>query len=498
MKKKLFGLLLSGILCITMLAGCGEKEPVDADSTDTTQTAGTGTESGKASGNQAEEPLSEDPLEMITQGYYTYSYFVEGYGQFDYFFHFYKEDPVLGAVFYAGFCNNQINYVGTYTVEEKEKEYTCAPDRDKLIAKELVTGTAPYTVTFYDWQGNELGSCGYDGEVLYNDLASITGTGSENCYYYHDTQGEASKYAKTYEGELGMTYLDFTGEEDDTCTVTLFHNMTYRDMVGMIVEGSWTMAANGQGGYDYTLTPFASSDTAAVLSVSADQMSAVYTPEGGVAMNMTNSVKNAAQLAYLFEGTATLAQYGVDAMVTLNAMDDGTCTLDADVFGNQATLDNGTYEMTNEYTFAFTFEKAGELESVIDFETTVITLAYKGTTDVGELDVKLVLNTDAAQDTSAAEILFSFTGTFCTLDILADNTYKFAFPDYNLEETGAWNFDGASYQFTLTQSNGNEIAGQINTEDNSLNLTYTSEASADLSDTFTCDAQTWGSALVAR
>jgi predicted small lipoprotein YifL len=183
--KKLISLSLAAVLMLSMAACSGKSAtqapPATATAAPTAnaETAATATPSPTEA---AEAPPVADtnPLTMLTQGHYVYSFYAEGYGNYTYFLHFYPEAPVLGAVFYAGFSNNGVKFAGTYTVEEKEKAYACFPDRDAAIVTDgvPVPGVAPYTITFFDFDGNEIESCGYDGEVLYNDLVTIAGVGS--------------------------------------------------------------------------------------------------------------------------------------------------------------------------------------------------------------------------------------------------------------------------------------------------------------------------------
>ena len=111
--KRLIVTLFTLVMSASLLSGCNkskEESTTEVSATPTTTV-------------QAEHPT--DPMEMITDGYYTYSFSVEGYGQFDNYFHFYKEAPVVGAVFYAGFATNQVTFAGTYTVEKKDYAYKC-------------------------------------------------------------------------------------------------------------------------------------------------------------------------------------------------------------------------------------------------------------------------------------------------------------------------------------------------------------------------------------
>lgn len=314
------------------------------------------------------------------------------------FFHFYEEQPVLGSVFYAGFAWNQITYAGTYTVEEKECPYSVCLTREDQTADPAVytEGTAPYTVTFYDFQGNELGACGYDGEYLYNDSA-VDGSGGK-ARYAHDVDG-VSKYMGTYESEVGIAYLDFVAEEEVTSTLTLYHNGRYLDMVDMLVEGNWTMA-EGADGYEYTLTPDSSSDTAAVIAVSADESTGVYTAEGGEGIAMVNTKNSGPKAAQEMKGTTPIPGQEVEADVIGKLYDDGSVTVAASAFGTELPLDEGTWSMGEDgYTITFQFKEAGELVSGMSEAGAVLQYVVSSQM-LGEVDTELVIS--FASDAAAA------------------------------------------------------------------------------------------------
>ncbi|MCM1025533.1 MAG: hypothetical protein NC432_03820 [Roseburia sp.] len=388
--KKILALLTSALLCVSLLAGCGgqsapgESEPSSENPVESMEPVQEST--------QPEQPAaSTDPLEMITEGYYSFTYPVEGMDDMCAFFHFYPEQPVLGAVFYAGFAWNQITYVGTYTVEQKDMAYKCTATREDGLADppNYTEGTAAYTVTFYDFDGNELGACGFDGGILYND-SPIAGTGAENCFFYHDAD-PASKYLGTYEGEVGQPYLDFVAAEEVTSTLTLYHNGRYLDMVDMMVEGTWSMAEAADG-YEYTLTPDSDSDTAAVIAVSADESAGVYTPEGGAGINMINTADSGPQAMLEMIGTAPIPGQEVDADVIGKLYDDGSVTVIASAFGSEFPLDEGTWSMGEDgYTVSFQFKNAGELASELGEAGAV--LKYVVSSEVlGEVDTELVIS----------------------------------------------------------------------------------------------------------
>lgn len=475
--KCIVGLMLSLTLILGLLVGCGN-----------TPTETTPSTTSVPSTETTPEPTQEiptDPLETITYGRYVYSYFAEGHGDYTYYFHFYEEDPVLGAVFYAGYANNGMNFVGTYKVEETPCEYVCAKDRDELLAEKKAPGTAPYTIIFYDWDGNEIDRCGFDGDIIYNDMTEIAGSGSTEVFYNHDVAGEASTYATAYAGEVGVAYLDFAGAEDSTMSLTLNHNMTYTDLVGTIVEGTWSMEKKEDGSGVYTLTPNDAGDTGATVAVSADKKTAQYTATGSsTPVELVNVGMNEPELIAQYDGSFFMEAYGFDAALSMKLYSDGSINLDADVFGNVKSLDGGTFVDNGDGTYALSMNSGAE--TTCDGQT----VHYKGKNEAGDMDVTLTLN-EAALSPKA---LFSFTGGYCTFDCMEDGTFKFAFADMGVEETGTWKWE--NYTFTITKSDGTEIVAEMDGETHALSFTYIAVINAQLVDTFTCDSTVWGAALM--
>lgn len=386
---KLFALLFVVVMVFSMAACQKTAEPV-------TEVEPTEEVIEETEVPAATEAPSTDPLEMITEGRYVHSYTAEGHGDFTYFFHFYKEIPVLGAAFYAGFMNNGATFAGTYTVEEAPFEAALYPDRESKVANaEMTQVTAPYTITFFDWDGNEIGKVGYDGDILYNVMEEgdvIYGPGSGTVFYEHDLEG---KYQSVYDGEVGVPYLSFVGDEDKTSTLAINHNQTYADLVGAMIEGTWTAEETSEGGIDFTLVPNDSADTGAKVSVAADKKTCTYTADGGDPIAMSNDAFMGPQLAYVFQGVVTVEAYGIDADLFLNAYDDGTCQLVADVMGQAAVLDECTYEL-NGFTFNFNFNTATDTSSSVDASGTMTVPITIVGTQLGDIDTVLTLNKEEA------------------------------------------------------------------------------------------------------
>lgn len=455
-------------LCLSLLTGCGKdtdgasgsgseksSEYVPESTVESTTEAG---DEASAAGASAPEVVSEDPLEMITQGYYTYHFDADGM-DFVAYFHFYDEQPVLGSVFYAGFANNGITTVGTYTVEEAEIAYNCAPGR----GEELVSGTAPYTVTFYDFQGSELGRCGFDGEVLYNDSAvSNEGLGVANVFFNHDTDA-ASPYLSVYEGEAGVPYLDFTAEEP-TSTLTLYHNATYMDMMGMMIEGTWTMAESAEG-YVYTLTPASDSDTGAVVVVAADESTAVYTPDGGEAVDLYNTASLGPKAVYSLAGISPLEGVG-DVEITGTLYDDGTVEIYASIYGASSELDKGTWTQNENGTISLETDNGGTMTSVAAEGSMTVRYLFPETGTIGDVDTELTL-TEAGQAAKAGYTmtsgLYGNENEYHIDGVLSDDgtvTLTItAYEAFTAElDTGTWTMENGVFTFQFT------FAGELTSE----------------------------------
>ncbi len=387
MKRKSIALLLVLTLLLSLAACSSSSTDAETEAAETT-VAASETEAAETEAAETTAALSDDPLEMITQGYYQHCYTAEGYGEYCYYFHFYEEIPVLGAVFYAGLNNNRSNFAGTYTVEETPFEYSCYPDRQSKVDKtDLRTDTAPYTITFYDWDGNQIGQVGYDGDVLYNVMDegdTIYAQGSGTVFYLHDTTGEKASY---YENEVGVPYLSYVADDTVTSTLAINHDGSYTDLVNSMVEGTWTVAETDDGGLEFTLTPTDSWETGAVVVTSADKQTCTYTPDGGESVAMSVPTDSTASVICTFTGVYTLEAYGIDADVVLYLYDDETCAATMSVAGNDMELASGTYTQEN-YTFTLDLGDAGTVSSEIVDSNLVIQLTVADTS-VGDVDVLL-------------------------------------------------------------------------------------------------------------
>jgi hypothetical protein len=376
MKKKALALFLSTAMCASLFAGCGNSETGDEADTVTEAVADV------AAADTEEAPVesndSEDPIESLPGSIYYFGYEVEGLGTMVQFFHFYPDDLGIGQVFYAGYAWNQITFSGTYTVEEASFDYEVLTEYQN---EETITGTAPYTITFYDWDGNVLDQAGYDGEYVYNTTDNVNCDAMTGGGHYRQSKADETAladYADTFDGELGIAYLTFVSPDDESATVTLNTNGSYNDMAIFAVDGTWSVS-----GDTYTLTPDSDSDNGATLSLQED---GTYTYVSTDGTELTMSLSTAAAVAYTFAGTFDLA--GMEATLTINAYDDGTCDAIAGMSGVEMPVDQGTWSADESFTFTFEFDNAGECVSEFGGDTGVqVNYSQSGVEAIGGGDI---------------------------------------------------------------------------------------------------------------
>ena len=364
--KKYLAILLALVLCISMLAACTPQPTEPAGTTPKpTEPAGT---TPKPTEPQPTEPA--DPIEALPGSIYYYAKAVEGLGNMIQFYHFYPDDLGIGAVFYAGYAWNQIYFSGTYTVAEEPIEYTITVDGEGNTE----TGTAPYTITLYGWDGAELDKIGYDGEHVYNIAVNTNcdpSTGGGKVKQDKATAEVIEANPDTFAGEKGIPYMNFVNPEDASATLQLNTNGTYSDLVFFAVDGKWAKTAEGE----YTLTPADPTNDGAVVKLQEDG-SYKYTSTSGSEV-VLQEVKEAA-VSYTFAGKTPFRDTEADVVIT--CLDDGTCTVTIAAFGMQMPIDQGTWSADAAFTFTFQFESAGQIVSEYGGETGVqVTYANENT-----------------------------------------------------------------------------------------------------------------------
>ncbi len=297
----------------------------------------------------------------IANTYYAYGYNASADLWMDYFFHFYGEVPGLGKVFYAGYALNQIVYTGTYEIVAEERAYACWPDRATMEAAgegaEIPTGTAPYTVIFYDFDGNEIDRCAMDETHIYNDMKTLTGIGGGDAAYNLDTDPENSPFAKEYAGEQAVVVLSLVDPDDDTATLDLKVNGKYDDLVVLYVEGTYSM---NEDQTVITLTPDDDSDPGATVTKNEDGTYTYVSTDGD---EVTLAEVKEAEVAYQLKGSIPVpGMDGTNADLICDLFNDNTAVIYADFMGNRMDIDKGTYEIDmTTYSFVLHLETAGDL-----------------------------------------------------------------------------------------------------------------------------------------
>lgn len=369
MKKKILALFLCLAMVLSLVA-CGSSNAENSQTPETDPA-----QSDPAQTDQGQDPATSDltPAEKIVDSYYSYSYNV-GTMLMSYYFHFHDDIPSIGPLYYAGFAMNQITFTGTYEVVEQEREYHCWPDRAAVEAAgeggEPPVGTAPYTVNFYDFDGNLVDSCAFDGDILYMDMTNITGIGGGNVTYIRDPEPETSDLASDYAGEKSVSLLSLIDPNDETATLDLLADGKYNDTVIMFVEGTYTMNEDKS---EITLTPKSASDSGAVVTKNED---GTYTYKSDDGAEVVLKVVSTISISYLYKGKIEVPGAGVSGDLLCELYDDGTVRLYASVFGNESDIDAATYEVDEAAnTITIHFENAGDVAISTDAESFDYTLA---------------------------------------------------------------------------------------------------------------------------
>lgn len=373
MKKKMLALLLCFAMVLS-LAACGGNDAQGNDQSDvpaqaddqTDDVSQTDTRTDPAQDEQGSAPSDLAPAEQIVNSYYAYYYYPSEDFLMDYFFHFYDDVPGLGNVYYAGFALNQIVYSGTYEVVEESHDYACWASREEQDAAAegaaAPAGTAPYTVNFYDFDGNLVDSCGFDGQNLYVDMTNISGIGAENNVFTLDTDPENSVLANEYANEQAPALLSLVSPDDETATLEILVNGKYNDMVIYFVNG--TYAANDDL-TEFTLTPASDADNGATVTKN-DDGTYTYTSEDGTVVNMAEV--GGVEITWTYQGDVEIPGAGLmeDGLICeLNS--DNTVVLYASAFGNRMDIDAGTYEIDmSTYSITIHFDTAGDVTTYTD------------------------------------------------------------------------------------------------------------------------------------
>lgn len=366
MKKKLLALALC-LIMIFSLAACGEKNDASSQEDQNTPPQTDTQDAQQPEEEQPSEPAPStlSPAEQIVNSYYAYYYYPSPDFLMDYFFHFYDEIPGIGKVYYAGFALNQIVFSGTYEVVEEPRDYACWADREESDAAgegaAAPTGTAPYTVNFYDFDGNLVDSCGFDGQKLYVDMENITGIGAENSTFLLDTDPENSILAADYAAEQAPALVSLVSPDDETATLELLINGRYKDMVIFAVDGTYVSNADQT---EFTLTPNNASDNGATVAKNED---GTYTYKSTDGTEMVLAEISGVSTVYTYKGLVPVPGADADGDLIAELKSDNTVRLYASAFGSEMDIDAGTYAIDMAtYSITINFDNAGEITTYSD------------------------------------------------------------------------------------------------------------------------------------
>ena len=365
MKKKIFALLLCLVMVLS-LAACGDGGTSESSNPTGSTQSENPTQSDNAGPSEGPATTDKTPAEQIVNSYYAYYYYPGPDFLMDYFFHFYDEVPGIGYVYYAGFAINQIVYSGTYEVVEEPHDYACWATREEQEAAEEgaapPTGTAPYTVKFYDFDGNFVDSCGFDGQNLYMDMANISGIGADKNVFILDTDPENSVLANEYNNEQAPVLLSLISPDDETATLELLVNGKYKDMVIYFVDGSY--AANSDM-TEFTLTPTSTADNGATVTKNTD---GTYTYKSTDGTEVSLVEVGGVEISWTYKGDVEVPGAGtVEDGLICELNSDNTVVLYASAFDTRMDIDAGTYEIDmTTYSITIHFDNAGDVTTYTD------------------------------------------------------------------------------------------------------------------------------------
>lgn len=317
------------------------------------------------------------PEEEIA-GYYSFAY---TYGETGTevnpnFYHFYAPDPVFGNLFTAEFAYNQVNYAGTYTIEQKDFPYNCSAIENGKKSENTVEGVAPYTVTLCDMDGTPKDVCGFDGSKFYACGETFTFQGVGNCAFLKETP-EESVIGDYLNGEVAVLFYQYDNPEDESSFVTFNVKKTYTDMMDIMDEGTYEIEKGENGLLTYKMS------SGAVLAEN-DAATATYTAADGTTTAVNK--KGAKQILGTFAGNMEFS--GMPADVRVDLLDKGNCEVYISVFGNEMLVVGGTYE-NNDGTYTFVLQSAGEAATTTADNATV--LHYVNTVEALGLSMDLDL-----------------------------------------------------------------------------------------------------------
>lgn len=290
----------------------------------------------------------ETPL--LTDGVFDGSFAAEGFGITVNYIKFYPADENSGkSIYYYSVSGDQDQTAGYYTIEELDFTYSTWYNRDDRlsIAAEtlMITGTAKYTITLYDFLDNQLTQFGYDtvnnSGIIYGFYLEGYPDFVQNVCYYQKTEN-LGVYS-----ESQVAIYEFMVAGDYTTKLSIWHDGTYTYRTAAeTTQGTWvtTTTTNVYTLYD------SESAVLGTLGVSTSGDIGTLLPTAGTKLNLVEYV---AEILFTYQGSDTNHVF-TDAMVlsmSLYIYADYTVEVEVEYGGVALT---GTWELDGNGNYSFT------------------------------------------------------------------------------------------------------------------------------------------------
>ena len=351
----------------------------------------------------------------LTDGIFESRFTPPGHSEFVSFFNFYEN-----GIFYLSMYNGGQFMAGYYEVVEMELEYM--PDPADGEKKE--TATTAIVLTKLD--GTPYATMAYVGDTIYN-LPTLW-----NHNFVHIPDSDHSP-----EDENGIAIIEFMLGDDDFSMVRLMHNGSFQDMIGAMIEGTWSVNENV-----YTLTDAESGDDY-TITLNPDGNTATYKALDGSTQTL-NLVKES-PVVVSFWGVNKEAAYG-PMDITIDCREDGTASLLSKYAGTENEQE-GTWVMAaDRMSITLTI---GDAEYVAPLDVESRTFSFEFTTSDGTKDIVVLLST-------AAKTVYTWVGEGndkVIMECYADGTAAVIYVGMGTITTGTWVLDtdaGPMPKWTIT------------------------------------------------
>ncbi|MBQ0126060.1 MAG: hypothetical protein KBS59_07060 [Clostridiales bacterium] len=428
----------------------------------------------------------------ITDGLFLYSFGNEG-SSYNFYIHFHKN----GVFYFSGLNGNQ-KLVGYYEVKDEQwssKNFKNREDASAKDPKPYSEATAPQTIHFFSLSGSEIGISGYDKELGNIYSANIQGQPSycSELLFVQDTEAVANA---TLGVENGVAIFKYEVDGDTSSYVDINHDGSYTDMIITQVSGTWTLE-NGV----YTLTPEDKTDTPATLTLSADQKSATYKPDGGDAVEL-KLYEEALVLEDTFVGSVKIPAGGgveIDGTYYIYLYTNGTCV---------GSLMMGDRELAKVEGGKWSKDDAGVLQTLAlggdtysapspNVEITPKTIQdgkfrYIGTFKANGNEMQLTIDMEIvvaelmkAEDTKGKD----------SITFYPDFTFKATGYSGAAAMEGTWSMPGYTLNLTMTGQAAGVMTPSVSMDPTTHDLTVTISRGESAVASYVLKAADWGSKL---